>query len=45
MKLAITLVLLLCLITLLMYISDVKVESFGMSPGTLVQLASTHVPE
>jgi hypothetical protein len=44
MKLAITLILLLILITVLMYTTNAKIESFGMSPGTMVQLASTHVP-
>lgn len=26
------------------FLNKVKVETFGMSPGTLVQLSSSHVP-
>jgi hypothetical protein len=35
----------LCILIIAVYFfNNVKMEAFGMSPGTLVQLSSSHVP-
>jgi hypothetical protein len=34
-----------CILIIAVYfLNNVKMEAFGMSPGTLVQLSSSHVP-